>query len=237
VNYLSHYRLNHLTGEPRAADPWFVAGVMIPDLWPRYARVAGSPGFGTRIDPATLAAASPVSDDAQALRDGLLNHNAADAAFHECAAFRRWTAAVAPHARRLTARRSVSGFLSHIAVELALDGLIVAADPEIGSGFYDALDAIDPARLGAALSEVVGPHAAAFGPLFADFRSRRHLLGYATPENVAASLSRIVRLVPRAGDPPPAVGLTGLVRHTAAVLANGDDDPLAISTWLTENVA
>lgn len=195
MNYLAHFVYNHrVLGLP--ADPYFVAGVMLPDLWPRLSR-------RRRIRWPAVRTATPPPGPVRSLQAGLLNHVAADAAFHTCGAFLNWQRTVrralsaggTASAARGSPARSAPGssldFLAHLAVELSLDRSLLRDDAAAADCFYDALAACDAERIEIEISRLGEVDATGLAGELAGFLHRRFLDRFADPD----ALSAVVRFV------------------------------------------
>ena len=109
------------------AEPAYAFGAMVPDLR-RFAR---------REDPLP-------TRDAGALAAGVLSHHRADAAFHDHKLFRSWMADVVA---AMPAPDRGARAAAHVAVELAIDGLLL--DGGEAAAYGDALDWARPSFDGA----------------------------------------------------------------------------------------
>ncbi len=197
MNYLSHFVFNHeICGLPE--DAHFVAGVALPDLWPRFSR-------RKRIRWPALRAAVPADVDETRLQAGLLNHVAADARFHISRPFLTWVRqtklALAPY----DAHPAASEFLAHVAVELALDHHLVRAMPGRAERFYAALTAVDFDRLDARISRLGAVDAAGLAEELRAFVARRFAPRYAEPGALAAVLRYVLGLTRVDVDLPTAI--------------------------------
>jgi hypothetical protein len=109
VNFVGHA----VVAWRERAEPAFAFGAMVPDLR----------RFADRAVPAP-------TRDLGALVAGVDSHHRVDAAFHDHELFRAWTAAVL--AAMPSPDRGARA-AAHVAVELAIDGLLLARD---GAGAY-----------------------------------------------------------------------------------------------------
>ncbi len=130
MNYLGHYVYNHHVRR-RAPEPYFVLGVALPDLWPRYSR-------RRRLRWRRVRQARPADATGRQLRAGLLNHVATDARFHALPCFNRWLGQL----RGLLDHQTpglLADFAAHLAIELALDHHLARTLPHCAEEFYDQL--------------------------------------------------------------------------------------------------
>lgn len=129
MNYLGHYVYNHTVCrlEPQ---PYFVLGVVLPDLWPRFSRRRRirwrAARDATVSDPRTMQ-----------LRDGLLNHVAVDQRFHALPSFGRWQRELKRRVADRAPRSATIDFLAHVALELMLDHRLVCAEPRVAEDIYE----------------------------------------------------------------------------------------------------
>lgn len=184
MNYFSH-------GRAFVDDPYFLAGTAVPDWLNVVAR---------RVKALAKLAAPFVADaDARlaALAQGIVRHHADDAWFHETAAF-------AELSWQLTARVRDAlppddglrpSFLGHILVELLLDAALIAEEPERLAAYYEALSAVDPAFVQAAVSRMatgIPERLAEFLPLFI---RERFLWDYGDDGKLWFRLNQVLRRV------------------------------------------
>lgn len=222
MNFLAHHHLDRARG-----DPWFAAGVAVPDLWPRFRRRGRPDG---RLEPLRVAPGVEGGDpEATALAAGLARHDEVDRAFHGCAAFRAWRRAAAARAEPLVGRSARAGLLAHVGVELVLDRWLLVRDAALGGDLYALLEQVPPAALERALL-ALGVDARGFAGTFEGFVAARHLLAWTAPEAVAEALARTVALLGRPG--PGAGALGGFVADVEAALARGPARPEAVADWV-----
>ncbi len=128
MNYLGHYVYNHAVCrlEPQ---PYFVLGVVLPDLWPRFSR-------RRRIRWKAARGATVSDPRAAQLRDGLLNHVAVDRRFHGLPSFVRWQRELKRRVADRAPRSAPIDFLAHVAVELMLDHRLARAEPQAVEDIY-----------------------------------------------------------------------------------------------------
>ena len=146
----------------RAEAP-FAFGAMVPDL--------------TRI--AQRAEPQP-SRDAEVMRAGIAAHHRADSAFHDHELFRTWTddvAAATPGSRR------GAKAAAHVAVELAIDGLLV--EDAATAPYDDALDWAAPVFDGT------------WQQVVARMRTGDILEAYGNPDRIAGTVAVVMRRRPR----------------------------------------
>jgi len=154
----------------RAEAP-FAFGAMVPDL----------SRFAQRVEPQP-------DRDADVMRAGVAAHHRADAAFHDHELFRAWTDVVA---ESTPGNRRGAKAAAHVAVELAIDGLLL--DEAATAPYDEALDWAVPAFDGT------------WRQVVARMRTGEILEAYGDPDHIAervvAVLGRRPRLAPLAPDP------------------------------------
>ncbi|MBK9128438.1 MAG: hypothetical protein IPM13_11670 [Phycisphaerales bacterium] len=196
MNYLSHYVFNHqVCGLPR--EPGFVAGVALPDLWLRFSR-------RRRIRWRCVRSAEPRDARESALREGLLNHAEADRAFHALPLFLTWHRAVRDAAGPCDVHPAMVDFLSHVAVELALDHHLLSREPTLVDEFYDAVAGCDADWVEVATGRMVGVDTSGLGEVVRAFVRRRFIRVYATHRGLSEVVHVILELA-RFPHPPTRV--------------------------------
>jgi hypothetical protein len=199
MNYLSHFHFNHrvcgLT--PR---PYFAMGVALPDLWPRFSR-------RRRIRWSTVRAASSLAPPAADLRAGLLNHAESDRRFHSAPTFLRWQSQVRARSGHGTAHPgaahpAVLDFLAHLAVELALDGHLLRAEPGLAREFYGVLAGCELAQVERLVAVVGAVDARGLANELEAFLARRFLECYTDRGALVAVMRFVVGLVGVRPGPP-----------------------------------
>jgi hypothetical protein len=122
-----------------------------------------------------------------------LVHLATDAAFHKTPAF----AEAQAEAGRLLDGAGFEGirvrrfFVAHVLTELALDAVLLRADPGIADGFYAAFAAADRARVTCWAEDAVGRSLPDLPAVLTRFARSRYLHNYGEDEGVATGLSRL----------------------------------------------
>ncbi|MEN8149876.1 MAG: hypothetical protein ABFS86_08640, partial [Planctomycetota bacterium] len=138
MNYVAHAR-------DVLDRPWVLAGTVLPD----WVRIVDA---GARLRPWMVdgAAAAPGSPRAL-LHEGLARHFVDDAWFHDTAAFRETTAAIAALIRARHAdrpdRRMRASFYAHVLLEMLLDAWLIESRPGVAEAFADAVLSLDRATL------------------------------------------------------------------------------------------
>ena len=191
MNFLSHHWVARDAGPTE--PPEFFVGNVLPDL----IATAGE----RRIRPTQVAGAD------LPLPRGMSLHFETDRRFHALPEF----AAARDLVKAIFADREFSEpprrvfFLTHAFVEIALDALVLNADPGIAADFYRKFEQSD---LPAVLAEVQAMHARDFLSLelahtIDRFVESRYLLRYALPDGQAEALHRLCRRAGLPGFPVP----------------------------------
>ncbi len=195
MNFLSHYVFNHeVLNLPR--DACFAMGVALPDIWPRFSR-------RRRIRWAHVAAAAPPTPDGAALRAGLLNHAAADRAFHALPLFATWQRAVQNRMDPGAASGAVRDFLAHIAVELALDYRLLGDDADLAERYYAELQSCPAAHVERLAEAVAGVATHGLAAVLDQFFARRFLGRYREAGGISVAIGRVFEIT---AVPSPAAG-------------------------------
>jgi hypothetical protein len=186
MNFLAHYLLATRYLPPQEPLPFYVVGTALPDLLPLAAT-------RTHLRQALVANHSPQTAEEAAWRAGVLVHLATDTAFHKTEAFARAQAEVSGFLNEANFEgiRVRHFFLAHVLVELALDAVLVRADPGIAEGFYQAFSDTDFKAVTRWTEVVLGKPLPHLPSVLTRFAESRYLLHYQEPEGVATGLSRL----------------------------------------------
>lgn len=207
MNYLAHFVFNHeVCGLP--AEPYFVTGVALPDVWLRFSR-------RRRIRWSAVRGAAVRTGDEATLRAGLLNHTEVDRYFHTLPLFLNWQQRLLAAAPRTDVHPALLDFLAHVALELALDHHLLRADGGRVEAFYDLIERAAPehvAHLAATLGDV---DTAGLADVLTSFTRRRFIRHYVTVHGMADAL-QLVLMFARFPMPPRAV-IEGLIADAVAV--------------------
>lgn len=170
MNYLSHYYYNHrICGLPR--EPFFVAGVMLPDLWSRFSR-------SRRIRWRAVRRAEPENAAGQALRAGLINHVEVDSRFHTMPTFLGWQRTLRNDTPLEDTHTAVAYFLAHICIELTMDQMLLELEPRLADEFYARLERLDFASVETEAGEIGDVDARGLREVLAGFVDRHYLPHY-----------------------------------------------------------
>lgn len=188
MNFLAHYVLATKFLNPALPRSAYAAGVALPDLLPlAAARV--------RLRPAQLRHSASRTDMEVALSAGVSVHLATDAAFHKAAAF----AEVQVEVSRILAGTAFDGirvrrfFVAHVLAELALDAVLLRADPSLAERFYADLAAADSGAITQWAETVTGRSLPRLPETLTRFTGAGYLRHYADDTGVATGLSHLCR--------------------------------------------
>ncbi len=194
MNFLSHFYFNHhVCGLAR--QPYFALGVALPDLWPRVSR-------RRRMRWSAVRAATLLAPPAADLRAGLLNHAESDRRFHAAPSFLRWQKRVRAQAGPGAEHPAVLEFVAHLAVELALDGHLLRAEPGLAREFYGTLGLCDPQRAEHLAAAVGAVDARGLRCELEAFLARRFLERYTDREALVAAMRIVLGLAGVRPGPP-----------------------------------
>ncbi len=168
VNFFGHVA----AASWRGASPAFALGAMLPDL---------TAMTGTR----------PARIEAAEVSSGVAFHHTTDAAFHDLEAFVRLCASTSSGLRARGLPRGSARGAAHVAVELALDGVLVG-DPGAAELYVSAL--ADDAAAGAIVLE---GESRRFFALRDELASRGIPAHYQSPAFVARAVRRALSRRPR----------------------------------------
>ncbi len=182
MNFLSHYFVDQ-----DHSDPYFVTGLILPDL----ARIF-HPKW--RLNARKIRETLPDNKDMDMLCQGIARHESGDLYFHNSDFFHTHTTHIKDvlNDNRIKSVSTRSYFLAHVLLELLLDRLIVKQMPEIPENFYATLSKIDPEKLRMYLKHfnfVYDPWE--FLAFFERFIQSRYLLAYKHNEKFIFALNRV----------------------------------------------
>ena len=200
MNYLAHYAYNHEFGrlEPR---PYFVLGVVLPDLWTRFSR-------RRRLRWKAVRTNAPRDAHVADLRAGLLNHVEADRRFHAAPIFAQWRAALKRHIAADAVGGLTADFLAHLIPELILDHWICRRSPHLASAFYDRLSLCDTRFVETEISELGQVDARGLAREIDDFIARRYLVRFAQLDTIPEVVEFVLHLTGIPERPPPVLAAT-----------------------------
>ncbi|MBK7149381.1 MAG: hypothetical protein IPH78_11315 [Bacteroidetes bacterium] len=135
MNFLSHFYF-----ELPNTNPYFVAGLAVPDL---------TIHFSKRYNQIIKGADIPAANDLAEIHRGILAHYAADKKFHNSPLFLNQVSVLIQECLKqgLDRRRWRLSVLSHLAVEMMLDRQIYHHQKEICSQYYSVLQLADMERI------------------------------------------------------------------------------------------
>jgi len=204
VNFLSHSVIaQRLWSPPPAELPAYVAGSALPDLIglaaPRVrlrerkdplAPNSGGTGKGEEGPNPNLA--PPELGARGAVSAGIWAHLVTDATFHKTAAFAEAQADVGAllEGAGFVGIRVRRFFVAHVLAELALDAVLLRADPALGDQFYAAFAEADFDAVTRWAENETSRPLPRLPEVLARFAASRYLLSYAADEGVATGLSR-----------------------------------------------
>lgn len=191
MNYFTH-------GRPFLSDPYFLAGVAVPD-WVRV--------VDRRMRaPSKRAAPFTNSDDPVLARvaAGVVQHHFDDGWFHQTRAFAELSLSFTVAIRDcLPPDDSLRpSFLGHILVEMLLDAELIAAAPTQLDLYYSALESLDPLSVQTAVNRFATRPSDWLGEVISRFCQVRFLYDYADDGKLLARLSGVMARVGLASLPP-----------------------------------
>lgn len=185
MNYLSHQKVAR-TARPNASG-WFFVGNILPDLL----------AIGNyRLHRRTLQSVSPLSETHEALVQGVQFHFDTDSRFHSHPDFK---AAMELATQLLRATPFATPpqrlfFVSHIFVEIALDGRLIVQNPGLADDLYDCLETCGVDAIAQAVTELLSTVPLPdMEKIVQDFLTYRYLENYVTYLGQADALARVCR--------------------------------------------
>jgi hypothetical protein len=189
LNYLSHaYRFLN--------DPYFVAGLATPD----WLRVIGRE-FRFRkhraIELATDLKDSEHAKDSIRFFQGVVQHHADDAWFHQSEAFQMLNARLAVSLRELHGPEASirSHFLAHITIELLLDSFLAEEEPGLLDRYYATIRAVDSQLIARLTENALGRDVPSLANWIERFEKERFLHDYAEDTRLLFRLNQVMRRV------------------------------------------
>jgi hypothetical protein len=184
MNYLAH-------GWRFVDQPYFLAGTAAPDwmsVIDRRNRLRGKVATQFASDPDPQLAA---------LAQGIVQHHADDAWFHQTAAFNELSLAFAVEVRdRLPGDEGFRpSFLGHILVELLLDAALAEEEPRRPDDYYAALAQLDPALTERLISRLAMQPTTRVAVLVPRFIAERFLYDYLEDGKLLTRLNHVMRRV------------------------------------------
>jgi hypothetical protein len=197
MNYFAH-------GRQFISDPYFLAGTALPDWLNVVDR-------RLRVRSKQAAMFVDVDDhDVARLAAGVVQHHADDAWFHNTSAFAELSLDFARRVRQtLPADDGFRPhFLGHILVEVLLDAVLIAADPDGLEAYYAALDSLKGERVAAAVNTIAPRPAVNLATFVGLFSRERFLFDYQDNVKLLFRLNQVMR---RVGLPLLPADFTGLL--------------------------
>lgn len=188
MNYFAHA---HPWLEQQQLDPYWLAGLAVPDWLP----------VAARRTKCRTKHVEPALDDAnasrQALARGVAQHHADDGAFHEARAFvelsTTFSRAIVEHCHESTDLRA--SFLGHILVELLLDDTLIARDPKRLNRYYELMGALDAAWVADEIEQFCGRSVGRLAEFIDKFVEIRFLADYAEDRLLVFRLNQVMQRV------------------------------------------
>ena len=171
--------------------PYFVAGTGVPDwlvVADRRCRVRSR-------------SVRPLLDDADprivATGEGILQHIADDARFHQTRAFFELTLAISKRAREALGPDTGfrPSFLGHLLVEVLLDATLIADDPDRLEEYYRVLDEVDASLVQRAVNRVATRPTDRLAALIDGFHRQRILSNYLEDDKLLVRINQVMRRV------------------------------------------
>ncbi len=184
MNYFAH-------GYAFIDDPWFLAGTAVPD----WLNVSDR---GTRVRARQAASWIDDADPRVAsLARGIARHHADDSWFHENAAFAELSWRFTAELRDLLVSDEGMrpSFLGHILVEILLDATLIESDAARLESYYQAVAAVDPAVVEAAVNRMAARPAERLAVMIPLFVRERFLSDYVDDGKLWYRLNQVMRRV------------------------------------------
>ncbi len=184
MNFLSHFY-----HEAPCTDPYFAAGLLLPDILSNYSFRHG--------EVVKLHANKLVDSDDEnllAMRRGVMRHYEVDGFFHESGFFDSNVRSI----KELIRSKKFSCFqkrlyaFAHVLLEIMLDRMLLAKDRRICDAFYSLMDGVDPKKLTAFMTaNTTASKPAGITEHFQQFRQLKFIYDYADDGRLLELLSRL----------------------------------------------
>ncbi len=184
MNYFAHGRIF-------IDDPYVLAGTAVPD-WLNV--------IDRKMRARSKRAVELVSHDdprVAAVARGIVQHHHDDDWFHQTRAFAELSLEFSRRIRDVLSQDEGfrPSFLGHILVELLLDGILAAADPERLDRYYAALASVDVHVVQGAVNQIATRTTALFPEFLPRFLAERFLYDYAEDAKLLTRLNHVLRRV------------------------------------------
>lgn len=192
MNFLSHFYHDF-----PISDPYFAAGVILPDILSNYTYRTGEV---VKLHPQKLVYTD--IPELAALTNGVKQHYFVDGHFHESAFFEENTALITERIKQgeFDCFNKRLYAISHVMLEIVLDRVLLSQYPDICENLYDMINRVETqyvSRLVEINTAASDPNS--IGTHFRVFRERRFLFDYAYDERFTGIINGInIRL----GNPP-----------------------------------
>lgn len=188
MNFLSHYSL-----DPNPPHDLFTVGVAIPDILSVAGRHLRLPWHALRKwknDPL-----SPTPQDW--IVSGLLRHEQADKWFHQSEFFDSERKLILPFLQQIIPQNPNTRyfFITHIAVELWLDRVLLMENATLAHQFYQRLKLYSGEDIKDWLATITGKEYSPFSPTFDRFTQHTYLYRYAENDGFLEAFHRTLRRV------------------------------------------
>lgn len=211
-------------------DPYFVAGVSIPDwmnvvdrrhkVRSKHARpwAEANAECGVRNAENCQSEIRNLRSEIARVAAGVVQHHHDDAWFHETRAFAEMSMQFSVAIRECLPGGDSwrTGFLGHILVELLLDAELIARDPARLQAYYASLDRVDPAVVADAVERISGRPAPRLAELIPKFIEAKFLCDYADDEKLIWRLNQVMSRVKLAALPPEFAQVLPMARREVA---------------------
>jgi hypothetical protein len=173
--------------------------------------------------------AAPLADDADprvaALARGIMRHHQDDAWFHETRAFGElcWQFTAAVRDALMPDDSLRPSFLGHILVELLLDDVLIGREPARLTGYYGAMESVDPAVVEQVVNRISPRPTDGLTRFISLFCRERFLWDYAEDGKLMVRLNQVLS---RVGLAPLPDGFRAILPEARRQVAKRSDELL-----------
>jgi len=184
MNFLSHYY-----HELPANDPYFIAGVIMPDILSNYSKRFGEK---VRLNPSKLKKANTKFIESVSI--GVQQHYIVDGFFHDSDYFDEMTDEIEQIIRKHDFNcfpRRLFAF-SHVFLELMMDRVLLQNDLTLGDGLYGILEKVDEQNIKQYFEfQGLDSYASGIASHLLNFTNRKFLYHYLDDERFSSILEMI----------------------------------------------
>lgn len=187
--YIRMHFLSHYYAELPNNNPFFVTGLIIPDL---------ADNFTIHYNRNILKNAVPINEHLNQIHEGILQHYIADKQFHSSEMFNEMVQKAIACFISNSINRSIHrvSFIAHIAIEMMIDRQILLHKSQYCQQFYATISEADTSIISEYFKQAgVSIAMQSFLPKFQFFRDKQYLYLFSDLNNIVLGINKIYSLV------------------------------------------